>query len=141
MRTFPMTEHRGRPMLRPMRVVGPPSRERVTAIALRILEDALAQAHAGPVKRTMGHRLALAWLAHAGVGLPWHYETFWTAMADPHAHADIEQYRQYMRTRDLTSLLGHWYMSLGWEEPCIVQRGKWAMAYTGEKEPDGSVTP
>ncbi len=108
-----------------MRVAAPPSRERLTALALRTLEDALALAEHGPVKRTFGHRLALAWLAHEGIGLAWHYEAFWKAMAEEHRRENVG-YQSYMRTRDLTGLLNHWYLSLGWEVPGQIQRGEWS---------------
>ncbi len=112
-----------------MRVTAPPSRERLTALALRTLDDALALAEHGPVKRTFGHRLALAWLAHEGIGLPWHYDAFWKAMAEEHA-TQIGEYPRYMRTRDLTGLLNHWYLSPGWEIPNAVQRGEWERRVT-----------
>lgn len=105
--------------------VDPPSRNRITALALRTLEDALAHADHGAVKRTMGHRLALAWLAHAGIGLEWHYEAFWEEMAVVRG-VSLESQERYQRITRLTGLLDHWYRSLGWEAPCCVQRGHWA---------------
>jgi hypothetical protein len=117
-----MTDVLPAPKLVDMRVAGPPSRERLTAMALRILEEALALADYGPVKRTLGHRLALAWLAHEGIGLPWHYEAFWKAMGDPYVWANPHY---NLRSRDLTGLLDHWYRQIGWEAPCCVQRANW----------------
>ena len=41
-----------------------PSRRRLDQLALRILEQAAAEAAAGPIQRTHAHRLALAWLTY-----------------------------------------------------------------------------
>jgi hypothetical protein len=105
--------------------VAPPSKDRLTQLALRALEEALAEAERGPVKRHFGHRLALAWLAHCGIGLDWHYAKFWNAMADAHPREN-DTFKHYLRSRNLSGLLDHWYLSLGWERPCPVQRAAWA---------------
>lgn len=104
------------------RVASPPTRERLTAISLRILEEAAALAYHGPVRRTLAHRLALAWLSYEGIGLPWHYEAFWKRMAEP-LFGQNPEYR--LRYQGLTGLLDYWYRQLGWEAPCSLQRGQW----------------
>jgi hypothetical protein len=48
-----------------------PRKADITGLALRTLEDALAEAEHGPIRRQWGHRLALAWLAQTGVAEPW----------------------------------------------------------------------
>lgn len=103
-----------------------PTRERLTAIALRILEDALAQGNHGPVRGTLAHQLALAWLAYEKIGLDWHYRNFWQEMA---AEGSKDTYKNYFRTTTLTGLLNHWYGQLGWPAPSVVERGEWAKAY------------
>lgn len=103
-----------------------PPRERLTAIALRILEDVLAQGNHGPVKGTLAHRLALAWLAYEKIGLQWHYRIFWQEMA---AERPKDTYKNYIRVTTLTGLLNYWYTQIGWERPCSVQRREWADAY------------
>lgn len=111
-----MTVARRLLMLGGMRVLDHPSRARLTALALRALEDAATEARQGPVRRTFGHRLALAWLAHEGIGLPWHYEHFWTTMADPFVTAN-DLYKSYQRTTTLNGLLDYWHLALGWKRP------------------------
>lgn len=88
-----------------------PSPGRLTELAIRTLEDALEEAHAGPVKRTAGHRLALGWLAMQRVGLDWHYKAFWDAMVDDR-DGGICDGGKYARTTYMRSILGYWKRSL-----------------------------
>jgi len=103
-----------------------PSRDRLTALALRTLEDALAQATFGPVERTWGQRLALGWLSHIGAATDVQCANFWKALVDEYRWTCTEAYSHYMRTTILSGCLDHWYLELGLERPCLVQRGKWA---------------
>lgn len=80
-------------------------------LALRTLEEALEQAHAGPVKRNAGHRLALAWLARQKAGLDWHYKAFWDAMANDKG-GGIYDGGKYVRTTQMRTLLNYWRRSL-----------------------------
>lgn len=88
-----------------------PTPGRLTALALRTLEEALEQAHSGPVKRNAGHRLALAWLARQKAGPDWHYKAFWDAMADDR-NGNILDSGRYVRTTQMRSLLEYWKRSL-----------------------------
>jgi len=105
------------------RVASRPTKQRLTAIALRILEEALASARHGTVRRTLAHRLALAWLAHERIGLPWHYDAFWRAMAESYDYAPAEY---GLRSRDLTGILNYWYQATGRQIPSHTQRAEWA---------------
>jgi hypothetical protein len=113
-------------MFRP--VATKPNPERLMVLAMRTLEDALAQAMHGPVPRTWGHRLALAWLANARIALAWQTRTFWQAMADPFTSSNGAS-AEYMRATAMIACLRSWYDGLGWPEPDPVQRDRWARAY------------
>jgi len=54
-----------------------PAQADLTHLALRTLEDALAEAEHGPVRRRWGHRLVLAWLVKAGIAERWHGRGRW----------------------------------------------------------------
>lgn len=58
--------------------------EQLRTLALDAIEEAAAAAHAGPVRRTKGLALAIAWLLHfgkPGETLPrWPFETFWEGL-------------------------------------------------------------
>lgn len=103
-----------------------PSSDRLAFLALRTLEEALAQAASGPVERTWGQRLALAWLSHIGAAKDGQCANFWKVLADEYSWACTEEYSRDMRTTILSGCLDHWYLELGLERPCLVQRGKWA---------------
>jgi hypothetical protein len=106
----------------------------LTRLAMRTLEDALARAHHGPVKRTWGHRLALAWMAQTGIPLDWHCQKFWQAMIEDHDGDDRPAYASMYRVNDLTGILDNWYLKMGWKIPGCIQRGKWADAYGTKAE-------
>lgn len=113
-----------------------PSRDSVTNMALRTLEDALAQAECGPADLHWGQRLALIWLAHIGVAQKWQCETFWRALADPFDHAYHPNQVQYLRTNDLRAVLRNWYEVLGLEEPSIEIRLRLARRYAPDIDTD-----
>lgn len=54
----------------------------LTRLALRALEEAVAEARYGVVERKWGHRLALTWLRRAGVAQTWQAKDFWQRLAD-----------------------------------------------------------
>lgn len=89
---------------------GPPA-ARLNMLALRILDEALEQAHHGPVRRNAGHRLALAWLATQRAGLDWHYKAFWEAMVNEHG-GGIRDGGKYVRTTHMRTFLNYWKRSL-----------------------------
>jgi hypothetical protein len=59
-------------------------------LALEAIEEAAAASHLGPVPRTRGLALALAWLLHygkEGETLPrWPFESFWKELACEKSH-------------------------------------------------------
>ncbi len=55
-------------------------------MALSALEDAVARAHAGPVERTWGLKLALAYLASRRQCERWPFDTFWAQMGEASAN-------------------------------------------------------
>ncbi|PTR06833.1 MULTISPECIES: hypothetical protein, partial [unclassified Novosphingobium] len=57
--------------------------ERVTKLALRVLEEALAQAEAEIVEPQVSHRLALQWLVAVGALENWQAQGFIEAMGAP----------------------------------------------------------
>lgn len=95
----------------------PATRERVTALALLVLEEALAAAADGPVARTRAHRLALCWLTLAGVATEEDCYTFWSQMAEEHSWAPSPVYANGQRTHWLRLYLDRWHRSAGWSAP------------------------
>lgn len=55
-------------------------------VALQVLEEAAAQAHDEPVRRTYGIRLALGYLTSRRHCERWPFDTFWTQMGEPSAN-------------------------------------------------------
>jgi hypothetical protein len=67
--------------------IGP---DQLRKLALEAIEDAAAASHIGPVPRTRGLALALAWLLHygkEGEALPrWPFESFWEGLSNERPH-------------------------------------------------------
>lgn len=67
--------------------IGP---DQLRQLALEAIEEAAAASHLGPVPRTRGLALALAWLLHygkEGEALPrWPFEAFWRELATERLH-------------------------------------------------------
>ena len=59
-------------------------------LALEVIEEAAAASHHGPVPRTRGLALALAWLLHygrEGEALPrWPFESLWQGLSNEREH-------------------------------------------------------
>jgi hypothetical protein len=72
---------------RGVRRIGP---DRLSELALEAIEEAAAASHLGPVPRTRGLALALAWLLHygkEGETLPrWPFESFWEGLSNEREH-------------------------------------------------------
>lgn len=70
-----------------MRRIGP---EQLRHLALDAIEEAAAASHLGPVIRSRGLALALAWLLHYGKdgeALPrWPFESFWNGLTCERQH-------------------------------------------------------
>jgi hypothetical protein len=64
--------------------------EHLRKLALEAVEEAAAASHFGPVPRTRGLALALAWLLHygkEGEALPrWPFESFWQGLSNERMH-------------------------------------------------------
>ena len=64
--------------------------DRLRHLALEAIEEAAAASHLGPVPRTRGLALALAWLLHygkEGETLPrWPFEAFWRELSTKRTH-------------------------------------------------------
>lgn len=104
--------------------------DRLARLALRTLEDALAQAQCGPVDRGWGHRFALSWLVHAGVAEAWQCAAFWKALCDDGKWAFTPKQGQQIRVTSLMGFLDTWYLKLGVERPCLQKRSEWARRYS-----------
>ena len=117
-----------------------PTHDPVTAIAMRTLEDVVAQAQCGAVNRTWGHRLALSWLVRGGVAADWQAISFWQTIDDPVAWAYSEQGGHDHRISILMGLLDTWYLVLRQPRPSLQQRARWARAYAPDIDM-GSGTP
>ena len=87
-----------------------PSPKRMMQLAILVLEEAAEQAMDAPIERTPAHRLALAWLAYAGVAERWQVDAFWTLLAEP---AKTESLGDYCRHRDFHIWLTAWRRTAG----------------------------
>lgn len=112
----------------------------VTAIAMRTLEDVVAQAQCGAVLRTWGHRLALSSLVRGDVAADWQASSFWQTIDDPVAWAFSEQGGHDHRISILMGLLDTWYLVLRQPRPSLQQRARWARSYASDIDM-GSGTP
>ena len=88
-----------------------PSPQRLDFLAFRVLEDAAIEARETPIRRTIAHRLALGWLAYAGLSEPWRTELFWRTLG-----GDDRLDRpggQYCRDMDFARCLNGWRRRIG----------------------------
>lgn len=117
-----------------------PTGKEVALIALRTLEDAVAQAQAGEVDRTWGQRLALRWLVHTRSAKQWQSAAFWDALTDANEWACTSDSGQQHRVNTLMGLLDNWYLQLRLERPSLQLRSRWARRYGADIDM-GSGTP
>jgi putative SOS response-associated peptidase YedK len=117
-----------------------PTNDTITAIAMRTLEDAVAQAQCGVAQRTWGHRLALSWLARCGVAADWQCSRFWATLEDQFEWAYTEQGGNELRISILMGLLDTWYLGLRQDRPSLQRRARWARRYAPDIDMD-SGTP
>jgi putative SOS response-associated peptidase YedK len=99
----------------------------LTRLALRTLEDALAQVEHGPIPRQWGYRLALTWLVKAGITQPSRCQEFWRLLDDPFTWAVTIDTGE-MRRGKLAGLLDMWHGNAGHQPPDSAQRSRWAIA-------------
>lgn len=88
----------------------------MTAMALAVLEDALARAHIGPIAREPSIRLALAWLQRSGIAEAWQVRQFWEVLASERDRTDYEGPAQYLETTLMTGAIDRWRRSA--QLPC-----------------------
>lgn len=90
-----------------------PESQRLTAMAIAVFEDVLAQAHVGPVAQSPSIRLALSWLRRAGIAEPWQARQVWQALASERDRTDYEGPAQYIETIVLTGAIDFWRRKAG----------------------------
>ena len=90
-----------------------PDRTRLTALAIMLLEEAAGEARRAPIRRTLAHRLALAWLGYASVAEPWQIAEFWTALAEVAIASHPSS--QYCRDSRFDTLFRRWRFVAGIE--------------------------
>lgn len=91
----------------PMRI------DRLSRLALRVLEDAVARAECGDVERTWGHRLALEYLTKVGIAEAWQAEAFWKGLAWQYDRHEYESSASYSQVTHLTGAITNWGYRLG----------------------------
>jgi putative SOS response-associated peptidase YedK len=106
--------------------------DRVTALALRTLEDGAAQGEVGTVDRTWGHKLALEWLITVGVAQQWQTRQFWEAMAAPMRYTTMSPGEHDVRSTLLNGALDNWHYAAGIERADYLRRCLWARSYAPE---------
>lgn len=100
----------------------------IARVALRSLEDALAQAEHGRVVQQWWHRLALTYLVQVGIAEPWQCRAFWEALNDPYTGASSPEFARYMRTGKLVTSLDNWWGRTGTRPPDAPERADRAQA-------------
>jgi hypothetical protein len=88
-----------------------PSLERLSALAVAVLEEAAIEARHAPIKRTVAHRLALGWLAYVGISEPWRTEAFWKLLGS--ADGLDKPQGQYCRDGEFARCLNGWRRMAG----------------------------
>ena len=91
-----------------------PHPQRMAIFAVTILEEAAKAARFEPIKPTVAHRLALAWLAYIGLSEPLRTETFWKLL-----RTFEESHRpdgQYCRESQIAACLNGWRRLAGMPE-------------------------
>ena len=88
-----------------------PSPQRLAVFAFMILEEAAISARHQPIKRTVAHRLALGWLAYAGLSEPWRTEKFWKLLGDADELGRSDG--QYVRDQEFARCLSGWRRCVG----------------------------
>jgi len=76
-----------------------------------IIEQAALDARREPIERTPAHRLALAWMAYAGLSEPWRTKKFWDLLG--RAEGARRSDYQYLRDHDLGRCLNGWWIAAG----------------------------
>jgi putative SOS response-associated peptidase YedK len=100
----------------------------LTALALRTLEDALAQSEYGAVDRTWGQRLALSHLLRSGIATEWQVRRFWQFLGEVGVSLHRSDKTDYIRSTSLHGTLDNWHYEAGMEPPDSMQRSAWAEA-------------
>lgn len=108
--------------------------DRLSRLALRVLEDAAARAHGGDVERTWGHRLALEYLVRIRIAEPWQAADFWENLAWQCDRYQSEQHASYAHVRDLTGAIHNWSYKLGIKHADHTNIDRLAHAYMPDLE-------
>lgn len=110
--------------------------EPVTLLALRVIADAVARAHAGQVERGWGHRLALRWLVDAGIAEPWQARDFWADLAMQWDAPEFESNAAYSQVSRLHGALAQWSYRAGMAPPDPVETHRLARPWMPDLEFD-----
>lgn len=110
--------------------------DRLSRLALQVLEDAAARAHCGDVKRTWGHRLALELLVQRGFAERWQAAQFWENLAFQSTFHQFDSGATYIQASTLTSSVIAWAYSMGVEPIAPVRMGRLARRYAPDLEFD-----
>lgn len=106
--------------------------DRLAQLALRVVEHALAQAHAGSVTPTLGLRLALETLTATGKRQEWQADNLWALINEPIPAAHNPPHYNYVLITRLNGVLDSWHYALGMERPCLLKLGKLERLYSAE---------
>lgn len=105
---------------------------RITKLALRALEDVVAQGQTGEVERTWGTRLALELLLRERIAEPAEVKKFWRDMAapiyNPHRPVREDEFRENL----LNGSVAYWHNEASIERAGYFVRQMWARAYGPE---------
>lgn len=107
---------------------------RLSRLALRVLEDAVARAHGGNVERTWGHRLALEYLVHIGVAEAWQAASFWDELAMQWERPEFESNARYAQITHLMSGISNWGYKVRGRPIDVVEMSKLARPYMPDLE-------
>lgn len=110
--------------------------DRITQLAMRVLQDAVARAECGQVERTWGHRLALEWLVRQQVAERWQAADFWNDLAMQWDRPEFEHNARYCQSQHLIGVLNAWSFRLGIDPPDPVELAHMVRSYAAELDFD-----
>jgi hypothetical protein len=83
-----------------------PSIQRITGLAVLVLDEAAGDAATKPIRRTPAHRLALAWLTYMGFASTTQADDFWKLLG--HVGSYTGRDGQLRRNADARVMLEGW---------------------------------
>jgi Uncharacterized conserved protein len=110
--------------------------DRLTRLAMRVVEDAAARAEGGAVERTWGHRLALEYLVRIGIADARQADSFWRNLAMEWERAEFDHQARYIQTTQMMGSVHNWRGKLGYTPLNPIEFGRLSRPYMPDLEID-----